>query len=293
VSYNFSVIREIRERESIKRRDLASLLRITDHYLYLIETGKKQPGSDLLARITRITGVPLETFLNENGKFERESEEEVVADKGLRALSDLQGKLDRERHDRRSCEKRVLELEWEVEHLTALVDLHVRYEDIFAPSLTTPEKSSDVEKLARSVAHNGEFTFSEMMAVFRVKRSILKHWLDLGARAYQCRFDESRTVMADTPGEAGLRLVCFDCAEYEEGECKGYGNEKRPENLIVLLLRMEINGIFNRTEQSRVLADGFGIELTPHEISVVVYNHKIGKPVPEDAFYLDSFRKKK
>jgi hypothetical protein len=60
----------------------------------------------------------------------------------------------------------------------------------------------------------------------------------------------------------------------------------------MLLVRMDINGIYNKTEQSQLLMDGYGIELSPHEISGIAYRHKNGKPVPEDAFYLDMFRKK-
>ncbi|MDR1578986.1 MAG: hypothetical protein LBS35_01405, partial [Synergistaceae bacterium] len=115
---------------------------------------------------------------------------------------------------------------------------------------------------------------------------------NFGKQAYRCRFDEGRTVMADTPGEAALRLLCFDCEAFENGECRGYGNEKRPEHLIMLLVRMEINGIYNKTEQSPLLAEGYGIELTPHEISEIVYRYKNGLQVPEDIFYLDMSGKK-
>jgi transcriptional regulator with XRE-family HTH domain len=291
VTFNFNAIREIRERDGIRRRDLANLIGITDDYLYRIEKGEKQPSPDALARIANITGLPAERFLIESVKPETE-DDEFVANGGLNALADLRGKLDRERHLRRHSEKRILALEWKAEHLIALVDLHVRYEDIICARSGAAEKTKSLENLARSVAHSGEFTFSEIAAVFRVKRSILKCWLDVGKRAYPCRFDENRTVMADTPGEAALRLLCFDCAEFEDGECKGYGNEKRPENLIMLLLRMEINGIYNKTEQSQLLAEGYGIELTPTEISGIVYRHKTGKSVPEDTFYLDTFRDK-
>ena len=60
----------------------------------------------------------------------------------------------------------------------------------------------------------------------------------------------------------------------------------------MLLVRMEINGIYNKTEQSQLLAEGYGIELSPHEISEIAYRHKNGFQVPESAFYLDMFRKK-
>jgi transcriptional regulator with XRE-family HTH domain len=259
----------------------------------MIEKGYRQPSADIIARISKIIGVPVETFLSERERTETEPGEETVADNGLRALTDLQNKLDRERHFRRGAEKRNLELEWTVEHLAALLSLHVRFEDIICQqSISAAEKMRRMEKLARSIAHEGEFTFSEMLAVFRVKRSILKRWLNLGKQVYRCRLDEGRTVMADTPGEAALRLLCFDCIESETGECRGYGNERRPENLIMLLVRMDINGVYNKTEQSQLLLEGYGIELTPHEISEIVYRHKNGLPVPENAFYLDKFREK-
>lgn len=291
--YSFSVIREIRERESIKRRDLAALLGISDHYLYMIEKGYRQPSADIIARISKIVGVPVETFLDRREKSEEEFEEETAVDNGLRALANLHGRLDRERHARRESERRNLELEWTVEHLTSLISLHVRFEDIMCQQpISMTEKMRRLERLARSIAHEGEFTFNEMLTVFRVKRSILKRWLDLGKRVYRCRLDEDRTVMADTPGEAALRLLCFDCIESESGECRGYGNERRPEHLIMLLVRMDINGIYNKTEQSQLLAEGYGIELTPHEISEIAYRYKNGLPVPEGVFYLDKFRGK-
>jgi transcriptional regulator with XRE-family HTH domain len=259
----------------------------------MIEKGYRQPGADIIARISKTIGVPVEAFLCEREKSEAELEEETIANNGLRVLSDLHGKLDRERHVRRKSEKRNLELEWTVEHLTSLISLHVRFEDIMCQqSISMTEKMRRLEKLARAIAHEGEFTFSEMMTVLRVKRSILKRWLNLGKQVYKCRFDEGRTVMADTPGEAALRLLCFDCDEFENGECRGYGNERRPEHLIMLLVRMEINGIYNKTDQSQLLAEGYGIELTPHEISEIVYKYKNGLPVPEGAFYLDKFRGK-
>jgi hypothetical protein len=259
----------------------------------MIENGYRQPSADLIARIAKVIGVPVETFLNGQEKTDLELGEETVADNGLRALADLQGKLDRERHARRDSEKRNLELEWTVEHLASLIGLHVRFEDITCQqSVSMAEKMRQMEKFARSIAHEGVFTFSEMLTVFRVKRSILKRWLNFGKQAYRCRFDEGRTVMADTPGEAALRLLCFDCEEYEHGECRGYGSEKRPEHLIMLLVRMEINGIYNKTEQSQLLAEGYGIELTPHEISEIVYKYKNGLRIPEDAFYLDMSGKK-
>ena len=291
--YSFGVIREIRERDSIKRRDLAALLGISDHYLYMIEKGYRQPSADIIARISKIIGVSVETFLRESEKTETELGDETIADSGFRALTDLHGKLDRERHGRRESDKRNLELEWAVEHLTSLISLHARFEDITCQqSISEAEKMRRLEKLARAVAHGGEFTFNEILTVLRVKRSILKRWLNVGKRVYRCRFDEGRTVMADTQGEAALRLLCFDCAEFEKGECRGYGNEKRPEHLIMLLLRMEINGIYNKTEQSQLLAEGYGIELSPHEISEIAYRYKNGMKVPEAAFYLDMFGKR-
>jgi transcriptional regulator with XRE-family HTH domain len=291
--YSFGVIREIRERDSIRRRDLANVLGISEHYLYMIEKGYRRPGAGLIARIAKAIGVPVETFLLGREKSDAELGEETVTDNGLRAFTDLQGRLDRERHFRRESDKRNLELEWTVEHLASLIGLHVRFEDIMCQqSVSMAEKMRQLEKLARSIAHEGAFTFSEMLTVFRVKRSILKRWLNLGKQAYRCRFDEGRTVMAGTPGEAALRLLCFDCEEFEDGECRGYGSEKRPEHLIMLLVRMEINGVYNKAEQSQLLAESYGIELTPHEISEIVYRHKNGLQVPEDAFYLDALGKK-
>lgn len=287
MSFNCNLIQEIRLKDSLERRDLANLLGITSHYLYMIEKGMRQPSTGIILQIAKIFDVSIEKLLCEES--EPGGDEDIGRGVDIRPLIDLKKKLDRERHDRRSVEKRNLELEWALEHLTALVGLHVQFEDIMCRhTLALNEKMKMLEKLARTMAHEGEFTFSEMLTVFRVKRPVLKQWLDLGKRAYPCRLTEEKSVVAATPGEAALRLTCFDCAALESGECRGYGNEKRPENLILLLVRLAANGVYGRDEQSRLLEENYGIKLSPHEISVMVHRYKSGMAIPEGIFNLEA-----
>jgi transcriptional regulator with XRE-family HTH domain len=281
--YDFNAIIHEMRKTGVKRKELANLLGITDNYLYMLAKGIRQPGARIIERVSELLDLSPARFMRD----------EIMDNNGLRAIIDLKGKLDRERYQRRCSEKRSLELEWEIEHLTALVTLHISYENIMCQhKLSMSEKMKRVEKLARSVAHGGEFTFSEMLAVFRVSRSVLKRWLDLGKQLYQCRLDDSKTVMANTPGEAALYFVCFDCEENMANECRSYGNEKRPENIIELLVSMDVNGICNRTEQSELLGESYGINLLAHEISEIMRKHKSGLNVPEKAFFMNVGEKK-
>jgi transcriptional regulator with XRE-family HTH domain len=261
------------------------LLGITENYLYRVEKGISTPSLQLSKRIAEVIGVSVESLLDESKS--KTYEDEGIT-RGARVLTDIMNKLSRERHGRSKAEKYSIKLEQRIEHLEALIELHMQFDDVRCDeSLSKGETAKKLETLAEKTSHEGEITFNEILTVLRVKRSVLKNWLISGQRPYKCKLFE-KEVMASSPGEAALRLLCFDCEEFESHECSGYGNEKRPENLIILLLRLEVNGIYNRAEQSQILDESYGIKLSPHSISEMIYRSKIGLPLSEDLLNLDN-----
>jgi transcriptional regulator with XRE-family HTH domain len=55
----------MRQRESIRRSDMASLFGISDTYLYMLEKGLKQPRLRLIEKIARVIGVPVAELLTD------------------------------------------------------------------------------------------------------------------------------------------------------------------------------------------------------------------------------------
>ena len=280
------IIRKIREKTTLSRSEFADLLGVTENYLYRVESGMRKPSMKLLEAMAELSGVTVRKLTDiAEEPDEAEAERAVsAAHMYIEAIT----KLRHERHNRKDLEMRNAALEHALEHLWAVVQLHQQFDDIVCQeALPHRQKQQKLEELAKATAEEGEVTFNEMLAIFRVKRAVLKSWLKSGQRTYKCMSMEDREVIASTPGEAALRLCCFDCEYHESRECTGYGNEPRPENLIALLARMEANGIYNRTEQSRLLEESFGIKMSPHQISETVYCHRYGHRVPEKSFHLE------
>ena len=289
--FDFGVVRAIRKRDSIRRAELAKLLGVTDNYLYRLEKGLKQPSLTLIQRISDIIGVPIEYLFQEHAP--PEASDGAVIYEGARTFVDIMNKVNRERQNRLQVEKRNLELEQTVEHLLSVIHLYMRIADILSQEdLSKSDKMANLEKLARATAIEGEINFNEILSALNIKRSTLRNWLRSQKRPYPCLFVEGGEIMASTPGEAALKLGCFDCEAYESGECRGHGNEKRPENLIVLIARLEANGIINRAEQSRILEENYSVSISAHEISEIVYRNKHDIRMPEGAFNLEANKKR-
>jgi transcriptional regulator with XRE-family HTH domain len=285
MAFNCEFIGEIRKKDSISRTTLASLLGISETYLYMLEKGKKDPSLRLLKKIAEIIGVPVKKLLKE----ETETEEEIEMHDGVSTLVDLRNKLENERRARLKAERYTLDLERKTEHLEALIGLHIRFEDIICDnSLSESEKMGKLEELAKTAAGESELAFNEILAVLRVGRSILRKWLHVEKHAYTCRFVRGRKIMASNPGEAALRLRCFDCEDFESKKCKGHGDEKRPENIIELIDRLKVHGVLNRIEQVRILEECYHLPLSPHELAEALYRGKRGLPIAEGIYYMDN-----
>jgi transcriptional regulator with XRE-family HTH domain len=287
MSFNFGLLKEIRRRDSIKRAHLASLLGISDPYLYMLERGLRQPSIGLMEKLSGIIGVPAAELMQEHpetpGEGEQEAAQCVVRNDAL-PLIEFKKKLDRARRDCANAEKRVMELEKENEHLILLLDLHMKFEDIICPPQRSFSKSEmkQIAALARETAGGGEITFNEMLVTLRLKRSELTNILSSEKRVYKCRYaeEEGKEVIASNPGEAAMQLRCFDCSDLESGLCPGYGDEQHPENIVLLILRLEANGIYNRKEQSRILEERYHARYSAHTIDDIMYRHRSGSHIP-------------
>jgi hypothetical protein len=150
------------------------------------------------------------------------------------------------------------------------------------------EKNERLEKLAITAVQEDVLSIGEILAVVRVKRSVIKKRLNAGKRVYKCRFADSGEVTASNAGEAALCLRCFDCQDFESGECRGYGNEKDPKNIITLLARLRAHGVTDNSEHVRILEKFYRLPLTLHELSEVIYRDKQGLPIPDGIYYLDN-----
>jgi hypothetical protein len=191
------------------------------------------------------------------------------------------------------AEKRILELERSVEHLKALIDLHVRFEDLVCDdSLSKSEKLKKRKALAKATATEAMISFEENRTVLRVKRTTLRNWLRATKQAYPCRFYENGELWAFTPSGAALQLRCFDCEVFESGECGGHGNEKRPDNIVELVSRLEANGMLSRAEQAHIIEESYNTPISQHELSAVIYSHNNELPISEGLFFMDRRKKR-
>jgi hypothetical protein len=206
----------------------------------------------------------------------------------------MKNRLEQNRNSLISAGKNNLELKQTVEHLRVLMTLHIQFENIVCDdSLSKSAKMKKLEELAKTAVKEGRTSFEEIRTILRIKRATLKNWLHSAKPAYPCAFAENGEILALMPGGAALQLRCCDCTTFESGECKGYGNEKRPDNIIELVSRLEANGILSRIEQAQIISNSYNTPISQHELSEVIYRHNNGQPISEGIFYLDRRGKKR
>lgn len=283
MSFNYGIIRRKREEKDVRPGEFARQLGITENYLYQVEKGLKIPSLPLLEKISKLIKVPVKRLLEP-----KEPKIEEVYYDYEHSYANALLKLRHERQLRRNTDERNVDLEWRTEHLTAIIHMYQHLGDIVADrSLSKSEKGRKFEELAGAIAKEGEVSFGDMVIAFHVSRAVLKNWLKAAMQVYTCKYIKSRKVVATMPGEVALRFCCFDCEYFESQKCNGYGDEKRPENLIELLERLEANGVYNRKEQAQIIEESYGRKLTEHEISEIVYRYKNKLQLPEGAFNLE------
>jgi transcriptional regulator with XRE-family HTH domain len=280
VAFNFALLKEIRQRDSIKRVHLAKLLGVSSPYLYMIERGIKQPSIALTKKLAGIIGVPAEDLLQASPETLKKEKPYDVSDSAF-TLIEFKKKLDCERGKSFQAEKRVMELERKNEHLILLLDLHMKFGDIVCPKSFSKSEMEKLAELVKKTGQEGELTFNEMLVTLRLKRSVLTNILNSVKRVYKCRFVEGEGIAASNPGEAAMQLRCFDCADLESGLCRGYGDEQHPDDIVLLILKLEAKGIYNRKEQSRILEEGYNARYSAHAISEIMHRHRNGLHIPD------------
>jgi hypothetical protein len=210
----------------------------------------------------------------------------------IRAIIDIENCLNHERRDRQRAEERICELEQANEHLRSEIHLHERFEDIIcSESYPKGENLEKLKNLAILTMEKGELSFDEIRQILKVERYILRNWLEAERKPYECRFVDGGEILAFSPGEAALCLRCFDCKVFESGECQGYGDERRPENIIEILYRLRANGVYDGARQAQILEKYYGLSLSPRDIANIRYRGKKHLPIPDDVFYMDVRKK--
>jgi transcriptional regulator with XRE-family HTH domain len=280
--FNAGLVREIRRRDSIRRADLAESIGVSDNYLYKIERGMRKPGAKLMRKISGVLGAPLERLSVQDG------EGVTWISDGASVFVGMMKNLEQKSDALLNSEKYVSELERSVGHLRALIAFHIQYEDIRLNDLPlNGEQKQKLKMLAIAGARENELSFNEMLVALRVKRAELRKWLRRELQVYKCSFAEGGEIQASTTAEAALRLRCFDCRAFESNECAGYGNEKRPENIVELIARLEANGIHGNAALAKIITECYKTPITEHEISEIKYRDSRGLRIPEGLFYLD------
>jgi transcriptional regulator with XRE-family HTH domain len=292
--FNFALIKETRQKESIRQADFAELLGISGAYLSMLEKGHREPDLPLIRKLIGVTAIPAEMWLSMNQNPGDADMESLLTKNSARAVAEMRSRLNREHKECQRAEERVWELEQANGHLTAENRLLKCFEDIVCnESLLKGEKQERQGKLARWTMEEGELDSEEIRAALRMERADFRRCLSIEQQAYECVFIDGGVITANSPGEAALCLRCFDCTLFESGKCLGYGNEKRPETIIEMLERLRINGVYDGIEQSRILETYHDLPLSPRELADIRYRAKKGLPIPDDVFYMDARRKRK
>jgi transcriptional regulator with XRE-family HTH domain len=293
LSFNSALVKETRQRESIRQAEFAELLGVSEAYLSMLEKGQREPSLALVRRLVGVTEIPVEKWLSVNPQPEGEKIPCPMKN-SARAVAAAQSRLRREHQERRRAEERIWELEQANERLMAENCLRECFEDSMRDeSLSKSEKQRKQEKLARWTMEEGELTAEEIRAVLKMKRSDFRQCLNVEKQAYECVFADGGMITAGSPGEAALCLRCFDCAAFESGKCLGYGDEKHPENIIDMLERLRANGVYDGADQARILETYHGLPLSPRELADIRYRARKGLPIPDDVFYMDMRKKQK
>jgi transcriptional regulator with XRE-family HTH domain len=286
MAFNCGLLCGLRLKNGISRSDFAKLLGISYNHIHKIETGQREPSLDLLLTISRYTGVPVEAFLEDESSLERMDSPEKATN-----LIKLINDLNREKFTVKTLKNRVLELEKLRNHILAVNALQEKFITILKQDTSPVEKGKKTAILARSAIRAGEIRFDEVQAALRLSRKMLKQWLVSEKGEYRCKLFDDRNVSATTPMEAGIRLGCFDCQARADEDCRGYGENNYPENLIMLVAMLEANGISGREEQAQLMRESFDMEINAHQLSDAISKQKHGKPVPENLMNMRAYKR--
>lgn len=294
-----NIISEILEKTSLSCDEFADILGISKNYLYRLEIGARKPSLELLEKLAALSGVSTGTLVD--AFHDSTGLEAAKFFSGIRRHIDTLSKLRRERSERLEIEQRKIEieqrnadLEYTVEHMEALLQLHLLIGRIWKKEhISRDAKKKEIETLAKLAVSSDEFSFDELLIAFDVKRPVLKSWMEAEKKVFKCKHIPDIEVMATSPSEAALRLRCFDCENFESKKCEGYGDMTSPDNIISLIAKLEAKGITKRDEQADLLKESYGMSnISAHQISEILYRNKTGKKIPEGAYFLEASEEK-
>jgi transcriptional regulator with XRE-family HTH domain len=287
-NFDGSLLKAVRLKSGATQARFANMLGVSGNYVYMMESGLRSPGEELLKKISFCTDVPVESFLAPQPEFQDEPDDPGKPD----CLLELTNRLDRERYKKHVLEDRNGELEKLTEHIMALNALLFKASRVYRLEISAPEKAKKLASLAREAAKAGELCFGEIAHALDVKPSVLTRWLEAVKTTYTCRLFPEKSVSASTPGGAGAKLCCFDCDARDKGDCRGFGDRIYAENIFGIISMFEANGVTNRDEQAEIISKIADREISAHQISDLMSRKKRGLPIPEDLLYLTSGKRK-
>lgn len=164
MAFLYELIRSFRLENGIKVVDFACAVSISVSHLYHIEGGKKKPSLDTFENIVKMTGIPMESFFND--------EAHTVGNP--QGLFELLGTINKERASRIAADKRLVEAERSNEHIVAILGLHTQYMAILRMDIGKAERAQKVEVLAKEGMKSGEVSFGEILNIVNVRRAIFK-----------------------------------------------------------------------------------------------------------------------
>jgi transcriptional regulator with XRE-family HTH domain len=288
VNFDGSLLKAARLKSGATQNRFADMLGVSRNYLYMLENGLRSPGGKLLRKISFCTDIPAEKFLDPKSVFLDTQDDPGKAN----CFLDLTNRLNRERHENKSLESRVGELEKLTEHLMALNALLFQASRVYHQRLTGSEEAKKLAALAREAAKAGELCFGEIAYALDVKPPVLTRWLEAVKTTYTCRLFPENSVLASTPGGAGAKLRCFDCDARDKGDCNGFGEKIQTENIFGIISMLEANGVTNRNEEAEIISKAADQEISGHQISDLISRKKRGLPIPEDLLYLTRGKRK-
>jgi transcriptional regulator with XRE-family HTH domain len=265
----------------MKQGNLAELLGVSQSYLSMLEKGKRKPSLKFIDKFSDVTGIPSENLVSKSVDEKNST---------VTNIANTKNQLNREHLENQQTKERLWELERLHHHLIAVIYLHKLFEDIMFDNKTVKnEKNDQLVELAALTMAEGELNFEEIQNIIRVNRSTLWNALRDRKRPYKCQFTGGE-IMASSPGEACLCLHCLECIKFDSGDCLGYGNEEAPLNIVDMLERLKVNGIFDATEQAIFLEKYYDLSYSAQEIINIRYKAKNGLPIPDEIFYMDKKR---
>jgi transcriptional regulator with XRE-family HTH domain len=278
--FNTALFKRARVKGFMKQEDFARKLGVTKSFVSATEHGIREPSLEFLRSLVKITGIPAVEWL---------PEETVSGVTG--AASDIKNRMNRDHLEIQRREEEIWKLEATNDHLAAIIQFYEKIVDIErCNGLSKEEIEEKYRELVILTIWDGELNFREVRNITKIRRSIIRDWMDTAKQPYVCAQFEGGMIMAASPGEAALCLRCYTCVKRDGGECLGYGNE-HPENIVEMFDCLDANGIYNATEISDIFKTYYKLDYPAQYIINIRYKIKNDLPIPDDVYYMDTARR--